>query len=70
MTESSLCECKRNLAPYVVALALEYLVLFDIHIYMQIACRTAVLAAVAVTADIEYLILADAGRYCYGNSAL
>ena len=65
MTESRLSECERYLAPYIIALAFKYLVTFDIDVNMEIARRTAIIAAVAVTADIKYLILTDTCRNCY-----
>ena len=70
MTESRLCKCKRYLAPYVISLALEYLMLFNVYIYMKIAGRTSVVAAVSMTAYIAYDILTDACRKSNGDRAL
>ena len=62
MSQSRLREGKGYLTPYVIALAFKDIMLLYTHIYMKIPGRAAVIAAVAVSADIENLILIDSGR--------
>ena len=62
MTQRRLSKGDRNLTPDIIALTLKDIMLFDVHVDIQITGRTAVITAMATSADTDDLILIDTGR--------
>ena len=68
--ERRLSECKGQIAPNVVASALKHGVAANLYINMKVACGASVVAGVAVTADVEYLLIPYARGDSYVNGAV
>ena len=65
VTESSLCISKRYLCPYVIAVTFENRVRSNCNVDVQVAVRTSVYTAVALTAYSKCLTIVDASRNVY-----
>ena len=65
VTESSLCISKRYLCPHVIAVTLENRVRSNCNVDVQVAVRTSVYTAVALTAYSKCLTIVDASRNVY-----